>query len=222
LQEVNTMPFSLEMLLDYFAVYNERIWPMQVVAYALGLLVLIPLFRTGKAWNRVVTGVLAFVWLWIGLVFWVGAASQMAMLYAPAVLFALQGAFFLYALARDRLAYGSVGRAYLVTGPVLIAYALAGYPLAGLLVGHEYPHAAISPLFPCPAIVLTFGVLFLARRVPWYLLVIPTCWALSGILWLSLGMVEDAGLVIAGVVGVAMLVARERAVRRAAAAAPQP
>ena len=215
------MPFSLEMLLTYFAAYNERIWPMQVVGFALGLLTLVPLFRSGRVWDRVVTGVLAFLWLWLGLVFWREAAATMAMLYAPTVLFAVQGALFLYALVRDRITYGSVELIHTAIGLAFIAYALLGYPLVGLLVGHVYPRAALSPLFPCPGIVLTFGVFLLARRVPLYLLVIPTLWAVSGMLWFYLGMVEDAGLVIAGVAGVIILIARERAARSAVAAPSQ-
>jgi len=215
------MPFSVEMLLDYFAVYNERIWPMQLLGYVAGLLTLVPLFRPGKTWNRVVTGVLALLWLWIGLVFWLQAASQMAMLYVPTVLFTVQGVLFLYALARDRITYGPAGRVATAVGLTFIAYALAGYPLVGLWVGHVYPHAVLSPLFPCPAIILTFGVLLFARRMPLHLLVIPTFWAMSGVLWFYLGMVEDAGLVIAGVVGVVMLTARERVARRAASATSQ-
>jgi hypothetical protein len=215
------MPFSIEMLLDYFAVYNERIAPMQLVGCAVALLTLIPLFRPGRAWNRVVTGVLAFLWLWVSLIFWSQAASQMAMLYAPTVLFAVQGALLFYALVQGRIAYGAAGRADTAIGLAFIAYALVGYPLVGLLAGHVYPHTALSPLFPCPAIVLTFGVLLLARRVPLYLLVIPTLWAVSGVLWFYLGMVEDAGLVIAGVVGVVILVARERGAQRGLSAPSQ-
>jgi hypothetical protein len=220
-EEVNAMPFSLEMLLDYFAVYNERIWPMQLLGYVAGLLTLVPLFRSGKAWNRAVTGVLALLWLWVSLVFWLQAASEMALLYAPTVLFAVQGALFLNALARDRITYGQAGRVHTTVGLAFTAYALVGYPLIGLSVGHTYPHTALSPLFPCPATILTFGVLLLARRVPRHLLVIPTFWAVSGALWLYLGMVEDAGLVIAGIVGAIMLAARERAAQRAASAASQ-
>ncbi len=215
------MPFSLDMLLDYFAVYNERIWPLQWVGYALGLLALLPLLRAGRGWNRVATGVLAVLWLWVSLVFWLGAASQMAMLYGPVALFAVQGALFLHALVRDRIAYGEAGRVPTAIGLIFVAYALVGYPLVGLLAGHRYPNMAWSPLFPCPAIVLTFGVLLFARRVPWHLVVIPTLWALSGMLWFYLGMVEDAGLVIAGVVGAIILLTRERAARRAVAAALQ-
>jgi len=215
------MPFTIGMLLDYFAVYNQRIWPLQLLGYVLGLVTLVPLFRTSKAWDRAVTGVLAFLWLWLGLVFWRRAAADMAMLYGPTVLFAVQGALFLYVLARDGIAYGSAGRVRTAAGLAFAAYALVGYPLVGLLVGHVYPHTVLSPLFPCPATILTFGVLYYARRVPRYLLVIPTFSALSGVLWVYLGMVEDAGLVIAGVVGVIVLTARERALRRAASAAPQ-
>ena len=215
------MPFNLEMLLDYFGVYNERIWPVQVVGYVAGLLILVPLFRPGKVGNRVVTGGLALLWLWVGLVFWVPAASEMAMLYAPAALFAVQGVLFLHALVRGHLAYGPAGRVATILGLAFVAYALVGYPLVGLGVGHVYPHAVLSPLFPCPAIILTFGLLLFARGVPRHLLIIPALWALSGLLWLYLGMFEDAGLVIAGVVGVVLITARARAVRRGVSATPQ-
>jgi hypothetical protein len=215
------MPFTIEMLLEYFVVYNERIWPLQLLGYVLGLLTLVPLFRPGKAWNRVVTGVLAFLWLWLGLVFWRQAAADMALLYGPTVLFAVQGALFLYALARDGIAYGPAGRVRTATGLAFTAYALVGYPLVGLVVGHVYPQAALSPLFPCPATLLTFGVLLLARRVPWHLLIIPIFWALSGALWFYLGMVEDAGLVVAGVAGIVMLATRGRPSQRAVSAVPQ-
>lgn len=205
------MPFTIEMLLDYFAVYNESIWPLQWVGLALGLFTLAPLFWPGKVTDRVVTAVLAFLWLWVGLVFWRQAAVDMAMLYAPTVLFALQGILFVYVLVRNRMAYRPEGRVYAGVGIAFITYALAGYPLLGLLVGHLYPHTALSPFFPCPATILTFGVFLLARRVPWYLLIIPAFWAISGVLWFFLGMVEDAGLVSAGVVGLVMLIARDRA-----------
>ena len=128
---------------------------------------------------------------------------------------------FLYALVRNRITYGPVGRVDTAIGLAFIAYALVGYPVTGLLVGHVYPHSPLSPLFPCPATILTFGVLVLAQRVPRYLLVIPALWAMSGALWFYLGMVEDAGLVIAGVVGIVMLIARERAARRVDGAATQ-
>jgi hypothetical protein len=213
------MSFSIEMLLGYFAVYNERIWPMQLLGYIVALLALVPLFRQGKAWNRVVTGVLALIWLWLGLVFWMPAAGENAPLYVPTVLFIVQGVLFLIALARERIAYGRPERGVdMAIGLTFVTYALVGYPLVGLLVGHVYPYAVFPPLFPCPFIIFFFGVLFFAERVPRHLLIIPALWAATGILWSYLGMVEDIGMLIAGLVGVIGLVARERAARRAVAA----
>jgi hypothetical protein len=142
------------------------------------------------------------------------------MFYAPTILFTAQGVLFLVALARERVTYGPARRVDTAIGLVFVAYALVGYPLVGLLVGHVYPHTALPPLFPCPATVLTFGVLFLAQRVPRHLLIIPALWAASGVFWFYLGMVEDAGL-IAGVVGVVLIAAREHAARRAASATSQ-
>ncbi len=204
------MPFSLQMLMDYFALYNERIWPLQLLGLILGLVTLMPLLREGGVWDRAVIAVLAAFWLWAGLVFFLEAASQMAMLYAPTVLFTVQGALLLHALVRNTIPFGGAGRVDTAAALACIAYALVGYPLIGWLVGHVYPHTALSPLFPCPLTILTFGAFLLARRVPRHLLLIPAFWAMSGALWFYLGMVEDAGLVIAGVVAVIVLITRER------------
>lgn len=103
-------------------------------------------------------------------------------------------------------------------GLLFLVYALVGYPLVGLLVGHGYPYAAFSPLFPCPFITFSLGILFFADRVPRHLLIIPGFWAATGIMWVSLGMVEDIGMLIAGLVGVIALLSRERASRRVIAA----
>jgi hypothetical protein len=211
------MSFTIEMLLNGFAVYNERIWPMQLVGYAIVLLTLVPLFRRGKMWNWVVTGVLALLWLWLGLAFWLPAAMRSPMYYVPVALFILQGILFIVALARGSIAYGPERRVDTIVGIALVSYALIAYPLVGMLVGHTYPHMALPPLFPCPATVLTFGVLFFAQRVPRHLLIIPALWAFTGILWLSIGMVEDIGLLLSGIVGVVMLFVRERAARRVVA-----
>jgi len=215
------MSFTIDMLLGYFAVYNQRIWPMQWIGYILVLLALVPLFRQGKVWNRIITGMMALIWLWLGFVFWMPAAGQNPPLYAPMVLFIVQGVLFLIALVRDRISYGRPARGVDVAiGLIFVVYALVGYPLFGLLVGHVYPNTAFSPLFPCPFIIFSFGILFFADRVPRHLLIIPGFWAATGIMWISIGMTEDIGLLIAGLVGVIGLLARERASHHAVVATP--
>jgi hypothetical protein len=63
-----------------------------------------------------------------------------------------------------------------------------------------------SPTFgaPCPVVIYTFGMLLLARRVPFWLLIIPTLWAIIGTsAVIAFGVVQDIGLVISAVVVIA-------------------
>jgi hypothetical protein len=46
--------------------------------------------------------------------------------------------------------------------------------------------------------------------VPWGLLIIPLFWGLGGVLPVSVGILEDIGLIVAGVVGTVLLVLRDR------------
>lgn len=60
---------------------------------------------------------------------------------------------------------------------------------------------------PCPTTIFTFGLLLLTRGpVPLRLLVIPLLWALVGAsAALHLGVREDLGLVVTGLVATALL-----------------
>jgi hypothetical protein len=81
-------------------------------------------------------------------------------------------------------------------------YALVGYPLVGALVGHVYPSMSPFGLTPCPVVTFTFGLLLLTgNKIPKALLVIPFFYSLSGFLWMSIGMWEDIGMVLSGLLG---------------------
>lgn len=56
---------------------------------------------------------------------------------------------------------------------------------------------------PCPTTIFTFGLLlWTASRVPLYIIVIPFIWSLIGVsAAINLGIIEDYGLVVAGVAG---------------------
>jgi hypothetical protein len=100
---------------------------------------------------------------------------------------------------------------YSIVGILFIVYATVGYPILGYLVGHIYPQTALVGIFPCPTTIFTFGLLLCTdRRVPKYLLIIPLLFSLTGFLWTFIGMVEDIGLIAAGVLGTAMIVYRDR------------
>jgi Family of unknown function (DUF6064) len=97
---------------------------------------------------------------------------------------------------------------------VLMIYAMLIYPLIGTLLGHGYPRSPSFGVAPCPTTIFTFGLLLWTNaRVPKIVLIIPFLWALLGFsAALSLGVREDLGLLLAGVLSVAMLLWRDRTI----------
>jgi hypothetical protein len=83
----------------------------------------------------------------------------------------------------------------------------------GYFLEHVYPQ---SPTFglPCPTTIFTFGLLLLTdKNVPIAVLMIPFVWSLIGFTAaFSFGIWEDTGLLVAGLVGTALLVIRNRRV----------
>jgi hypothetical protein len=81
----------------------------------------------------------------------------------------------------------------------------------GYLFGHVYPK---SPTFglPCPTTIFTFGLLLWTKtKFPKAVLVIPFLWSLIGFsAALTMGIHEDIGLLVAGVLGTVLLLLRER------------
>jgi hypothetical protein len=195
------MNLTLDQLLQAFATYNQSIWPAQAIAYGLTLLALLPLLRPSRTATRLTAAILAVFWAWIGLMFWWPVRDAFPPAPFLAAVFVLQGIFFLAEVANPHLFFRLSGDTRSIIGILLFIYTLI-YPLVGMLFGHAYPRMALSALFPCPLVVLTFGLLLTSqKRIPKHLLVIPFIWGLSGFYWVFFGMREDAGLVVAGLLG---------------------
>ena len=110
---------TLEQLLDLFAVYNARIWPMQIVAYLLGIAGFVLAFRRGNLSNRLIPAILAFFWLWVAFVFWLPNALAVAFLLRFRV---PQEAFFLAAMyAGNLLANFYAGDSAFTAGTLALA-----------------------------------------------------------------------------------------------------
>ena len=205
------MNLTLDQLLQVFATYNQSIWPAQMIAYVFSLLALLPLLRPSTTATRLSAAILAFLWLWIGLMFWWPARDSFPPALFLTAVFVLQGIFFVSELVRPHLFFQLSGDSLSIFGILMIFYTLI-YPLVGLLFGHAYPRMALSTLFPCPLVVFTFGLLLINRQlVPKYLLLIPFIWSLSGLVWVSLGMWEDAFLFLGGILGTWLIWRRDKA-----------
>ena len=208
------VPFTIDQFLNVFKDYNTAIWPAQLVAYLLGFAAVgLAVWQKAGA-DRAISGILALFWFWIGGVYhltFFAAINKAAYLFGS--LFILQGAFFLAAGAVKReLRFSFRSDGYGIAGAAFIAYAMIVYPLVGALLGHGYPYSPMFGVAPCPATIFTFGILLWTRGpVPFWLLVIPLLWSLLGFTAvIELGMVEDAGLLIASLLGTSLLLYRKR------------
>jgi hypothetical protein len=214
-------PFTARQFLDVMARYNDAVWPAQIVFYVLAALLIYWAVRSSGGTDRWISVVLAFFWAWMGIVYhWVFFTdiNPAARLFGG--LFVIQALAFAVAAARASLSFRFAPDAYGIVGALLIGYALLVYPMLGALAGHGFP---VGPTFglPCPTTIVTFGLLlWAAGRVPWWLVVIPALWSLvGGSAAFQFGIPEDYGLVVAGVVGTVMIVARNRRHATAPAAA---
>lgn len=205
------LPFSREQFIAIFADYNAGVWPAQVVAYLLGLFIVVSLVRPFRDGGRILGAALAVMWIWTGIVYhglYFSAINKAALGFA--VFFVLQGIALVYASATQRLdASHERGRAAWLGWGFLI-YALVVYPAIGMAFGHRYPEMPMFGITPCPVTIFSFGVLLLVRPgVPWWVLMIPLVWSLiGGSAAFLLGVPQDWLLLLSGVVFVPTILRR--------------
>jgi hypothetical protein len=103
---------------------------------------------------------------------------------------------------------------YGIMGIILVAYALLIYPVLGYWWDHIYP---ASPTFglPCPTTIFTFGILlFSSSKISPWVFIIPFLWSLIGFsAAFSLGIKEDTGLLVAGLLSIVMIFYRNKSLR---------
>ena len=139
-----TLPFSREDFLAMFGAYNQAIWPLHLVAYALAIVAVVMAIHPFIRWSdRLVVAILAAFWLWIGGVFFMG--YQRVLDHSPIstvamVGFLLQGCFLVwFGLVRRELTFKASLNVFGIVGGALIAYAALIYPLFSYLDGHIFP-----------------------------------------------------------------------------------
>ena len=211
------LPFTLEQFLDVFRQYNISVWPVQALLIVLALLATyFSIFRKSYS-DKIIVSILAFLWLWMGIVYhliYFSSINKAATLFG--CLFIIQGLLLFYiGVIKDKLKFQFSLNRYGITGMALIMFALIVYPLLGYWMGHVYP---LSPTFglPCPTIIFTFGVLlFSSSRIHFIVIIIPVTWSLIGFsAVVSLGMKEDTGLLIAGLICIIMILYKNKRLKK--------
>lgn len=171
------LPFTTAQFFDVFEKYNTQVWPMQVVLYALALLVVLFAWRHRQASARSVMAILAGLWLWMGIVYhfmFFAAINPAANVFGT--IFVIQGFILLYAgIIQPKLSFRIRMTLTGGTGLVFIAYALLIYPLIGMVFGHMFPRAPISVSLARPR--FSHSVCFFSRMngSPGICLLYPFC-----------------------------------------------
>jgi hypothetical protein len=117
---------------------------------------------------------------------------------------------------KGRIRFGWRGDWRGAVGGLLIVYALVLYPLVGMAIGHRYPAMPTFGL-PCPVTIFTVGMLMLTTApVPRLLFIAPALWGLFGgaSATFVLGVYQDAGLLLAGLISLAAIFVLESPPRR--------
>lgn len=197
------LPFTADVLFSVVAQYNRAIWPAQIIAYVLGLAVILLIFRPVPHGDRLVGALLAAAWAWIGVAYYllhVATIDFAAPAYAAA--FVIQGLLFAWTGAiRGKVAFRFRADPAGWAGLGLVFFAMAIYPLAGWLAGHGWPRTPLFGVAPGPTTIFTVGMLLLVEgRTPLHLVVLPVLWLLVGgaAAWL-LNIPEDVALPLAGI-----------------------
>jgi hypothetical protein len=207
------LPFTVDQFLSVFEQYHQTVWPMPIILNFLGLVAVFLALRRFAFSNLLITTILAFFWLWIGIAYHLAffAAINPAA-YAFAALNVIQGIIFLtIGIIYHRLSFRFKPDVYGIIGALLILYAMVIYPTLGNAFGHIYPKAPTFGL-PCPTTIFTFGLLLWTDiKVPRIVLIIPFLWSVIGFTAaLKLGVFEDTGLLVAGIVGVVLVILRDK------------
>ena len=200
------LPFSRQEFLQVFADYNQSVWPFQVLAAGLGVMVLVFLFVEREWADRTIAGILAAFWAVMAVGYhWLffSVINPAAYLFGGlflvvAVVFLIEGV--VRAHTHFRMQWN--WRGWLAMA--LVGYSMVVYPVLGLVMTHPYPETPLFGVAPCPTTIFTLGLLLLASHPhPVLIAAVPLVWtAVGGSAAVLLSVPQDWGLFVAALVWV--------------------
>jgi hypothetical protein len=199
--------FSPRTYYRLFELYHAEIWPTQILAFALGVTILVLLFRGGDRAGPAILLILAACWLFIaGAFHWHRYATiNWAAIYVAAG-FALQALLLSWVAFRRRLSFAPQPLALAV-----FVFALVVQPLIGIWIGRPWTQAELFGVTPDTTAVATVAVLAMSKgHLRWLLMVLPVLWcAITGVTLWTMGAVDAAVTPVAAMTALAA-VARRR------------
>lgn len=189
--------------------HNEALWPAQVAAFGLGLVVLDLLRRPNARQGRIVSAILAILWVWVawGFLWRRYATINWAAKYLV-WLFAIEVALLVWiGVIREGPRIGWRRDAAGRLGGALLLLSLLLYPAFAPLLGRGWRQAELFGVAPDPTVLATLGLLLLADGPPrWGVLAVPVLWCVvSGATLLAMGSPEAWVLLAAALLAVGTL-----------------
>ena len=89
------IPFTSEQFLEVFKQYNEAVFPMHILFYLLGFIIIYSTIKPNQKSNRFINLIMVFFWLWMGIVYHIiffSLINKLAYLFGS--LFIVQGILF--------------------------------------------------------------------------------------------------------------------------------
>jgi len=202
--------FSSRTYYRLFELYNLELWPLQLLALALGVTVLALWRRGGERAGRAIAVILAAAWLWIAWGFhWQRYASINWAANYFALAFAFEALLMLWlGGVRGWFAIAPVARFRQRVGLGLFLFTLLVFPLVGPLLGRSWTQAEVFGIAPDPTALATLGILLFAGVRPvWWLFPIPVAWCLiSGATLWAMGSPDFAIVPLAALLAVSVAV----------------
>jgi len=166
------------------------------------------LVKSSSFSHKIICAALSFMWIWAGAMYHIMYFSTInKAAYLFGLIFILQGFIFLwYGVIKSAVIFNSENNFHRLAGWLFILYAMVIYPLIGYILGHAYPQSPVFGVAPCPVTIFTFGLLLMADKIKKRLVIIPFIWSIIGFFAaISLGIREDLGLLLAGIIGTAII-----------------
>ncbi|NVO19947.1 MAG: hypothetical protein HXX13_09615 [Bacteroidetes bacterium] len=205
-------PFTTEQFFSVFENYNLALFPAQWILLLLGVIAALLIRSNFRARHLAINCFLGLLWLWMGIIYhllFFADINPAAKVFG--VVFIIQGLLFIYnGFRADTLSFNFNKEAKDYAGYFLILFGLLLYPVIGYLVNGSLERT-ISLGLPCPTTIFTFGFLLLtSAKLPKYMLIIPSLWAIIGFsAVIKFGVYQDVMLPISAMLAIFWLTSRK-------------
>jgi hypothetical protein len=201
---------NAETFWNHVSLYNESLWPAQVVMTVVAAFVTYRAFvKPGPRTDVLMKAFLSFVFAWDGVVFFLVFMRNAISMVIGTPLFVIVSVLFAADIFVQKTEFKLPDAKWKKGLTFFWLLLVVLYPLIGLVfLGHAYPKMLL-PLFPCPLTVFAIALVAAAAPkvdkkvfvalLPWALMGLPKCFG-------ALDCYEDCILFAAGVYGLVVLI----------------